>query len=303
MELREIAMCAQLACALEVACPKPGNVNRYHDFRDTTLEHYLASAVALGDVARRAAEAGFKHGDTGGIGIGRLILEAVQGSRRWHTGGNTNLGLAMLLLPLAASYGVALRRTSQPEDALVRDSLDAIIRGTSPEDALYFYRAVREAVPGGLGRDRMLDVWDKASDARILREGITLYRVLCISRGDSVAGELISRMRITFEIGYPSIYQVYRETGSLRRGILHGYMRILSAVPDSLIARKKGIGIARRVSRRAAGILRAGLPGEELMEFDRELRGRGEGNALNPGATADLTASSLMVCLLKGAKP
>jgi triphosphoribosyl-dephospho-CoA synthase len=302
MELREVSLCAQLACALEVACPKPGNVNRYHDFEDTTLEHYLASAVAIGGAASKAARAGFKHGaGEPSIRIGRLILEAVQESKRWHSGRNTNLGLALLLLPLAASYGAALRTSPQPGDTLVRDSLDAIMRSTTPEDALCFYRAVREAAPGGLGRGRELDVWDKGSDDRIISEGITLYKVLCMSQGDSIAKELVSRMRVTFEIGYPSIFKVYKETGSLRRGILYGYMRILSASPDSLIARKKGWEVARRVSRRAAKILRAGLPAKELEEFDRRLRTRG--NTLNPGATADLTAASLMVCLLKGARP
>lgn len=305
MELREVSLCAQLACALEVACLKPGNVNRYYDFEDTKLEHYLASAVAIGRSASKAAKAGFKHGTEKAsyhkIGIGRLILEAVRESRTWHTGRNTNLGMALLLLPLCASYGAALSRTSQPSETEVREKLDLIMRSTTSEDSVNFYRAVRIANPGGLGEYDELDVMEANSIDRIIREGINLYQIMLISVNDSLAKELTNRMRITFEIGYPAIHGEYQRARDLTASILYGYMSILSEVPDSLIARKKGSEVARKISWEAKGILRAGLPQDKIKEFDRKLRTRD--NALNPGATADLTTSSLMVCLLMGVRP
>ncbi|MGZ7132554.1 MAG: triphosphoribosyl-dephospho-CoA synthase, partial [Halobacteriota archaeon] len=65
-----IAGCAELAMLLEVsATPKPGNVDRTHDFEDVTYEHFLASAVGTFPVFKKAASA--RHG------IGGLILDAV----------------------------------------------------------------------------------------------------------------------------------------------------------------------------------------------------------------------------------
>lgn len=304
MDPQGIALCAQMSCVLEVACPKPGNVNRYFDFSDTTLEHYLASAVAIGETLRNAAEAGFNHAFKGrysDIGIGKLIHETVSESQRWHSGGNTNLGIAALLVPLCASYGAAVRVAPEPGDDLVRDVFHSIMSDTTPQDAVDFYKAVREAKPGGLGRHPYLDVNDPRSDEEIIDRNIGLFQVLKISSHDSIARELIDKMRITFEIGSPTILREYNKSGSLRRGILHGYMKILSEVPDSLIVRKKGLQAAKEVSREAERLLKHRLPSEGLRAFDEMLRSKN--NALNPGTTADLTVSSLMVSLVKGAKP
>jgi len=62
-----------------------------------------------------------------------------------------------------------------------------------------------------------------------------------------------------------------------------------------------GMSVAREVSRRAGEALRlGGLTTEEgrraVLELDKNLRGRG----INPGTTADLTASSLLVAILAG---
>jgi hypothetical protein len=51
---------------LEVAAhPKPGNVDRDHDFPDTTFEHFLASAVGTYPVLEEAARSR--------TGVGALI--------------------------------------------------------------------------------------------------------------------------------------------------------------------------------------------------------------------------------------
>ncbi|WP_371415218.1 triphosphoribosyl-dephospho-CoA synthase, partial [Methanogenium sp. MK-MG] len=55
--------CAQIAMMLEVcAYPKPGNVDRCHDYDDTWLEHFLASAIlarpAFAAAEKRAAGMG-----------------------------------------------------------------------------------------------------------------------------------------------------------------------------------------------------------------------------------------------------
>ncbi len=52
----------ELACLLEVAAAKPGNITPTHDFHDTTFEDMLRSAIAVGPELARAGERGV--GDT-----------------------------------------------------------------------------------------------------------------------------------------------------------------------------------------------------------------------------------------------
>ena len=82
--------------------------------------------------------------------------------------------------------------------------------------------------------------------------------------------------------------------------IVQGYLTILSKVPDTLIARKRGIETAQRISQQAAIILDDGGAFSEsgrkaLIELDQQLRAGG--HSLNPGTTADLTTASLFLFL------
>src|SRR3954449_3138992 len=85
-----VAGAAQLACVLEVSAEKPGNITPSHDFHDTTYEDMVRSAIAVGPELARAGERG----------VGDTVLAAVQASRR-AARSNTNLGIALLLAPLA----------------------------------------------------------------------------------------------------------------------------------------------------------------------------------------------------------
>lgn len=304
MNPRVIAESAQLACALEAACPKPGNVNRFHDFGDTKLEHFLASAIAIGDASRIAAERGYnvkqKKLNYASLGLGELIMRAVKDSQQWHSGRNTNLGISMLLIPLSAGYGLALG-ANDFRDGSIRREVDKAVKSTTTKDALNLYKAIKIALPGGLGRGKVLDVMDEGSMEEIARRELNLHHVLNLASEDSVPRELIKKMPVTFELGYPEIMRVYQETGDLTLATLHGYMRILAEIPDSLITRKKGLEAAKEISTMAKELLLAGITMKNIEDFDRKIRR--PDNSLNPGATADLTASSLMVCLLKGARP
>ncbi|HMK15341.1 MAG TPA: triphosphoribosyl-dephospho-CoA synthase, partial [Methanomicrobiales archaeon] len=85
---------AQMAMVLEVtASPKPGNVDRCHDYEGTRLEHFLASAI-FARPALEKAEAG-----RCGTGIGEILREAVRLTSS-HRGGNTHFGAFILLVPL-----------------------------------------------------------------------------------------------------------------------------------------------------------------------------------------------------------
>ena len=81
---------ATLASLLEVSAPKPGNVHRGADFEGCTFGDFVLSAVVLGDSIDLTQNDGF----------GETILDAVQ-STRAIVGTNTNLGIVLLLVPLA----------------------------------------------------------------------------------------------------------------------------------------------------------------------------------------------------------
>ena len=93
---------AQLAMMLEVcAKTKPGNVDRYHDYEDTFLEHFLASAILV----KPAFEKAENYKDSKGAGIGNLIYDSVDLTNS-HSGGNTHFGAFILLIPLIAGKGI-----------------------------------------------------------------------------------------------------------------------------------------------------------------------------------------------------
>src|SRR5262245_53537811 len=82
---------AQFACLLEVTARKPGNVHRFRDLPGLQFVDCLLSAVAIAEPLDRAAE----------IGVGDAVYEAIEATRR-VVATNTNLGMVLLLAPLAA---------------------------------------------------------------------------------------------------------------------------------------------------------------------------------------------------------
>src|SRR5208337_4606214 len=82
---------AQVACLLEVTAQKPGNVHRFRDFSELHYLDFLLSATAIGGPLDRAVERG----------IGATVLAAVKATNR-VVSTNTNLGMILLLTPLAA---------------------------------------------------------------------------------------------------------------------------------------------------------------------------------------------------------
>ncbi|MFQ6135747.1 MAG: triphosphoribosyl-dephospho-CoA synthase [Candidatus Hydrothermarchaeales archaeon] len=303
MDIAVIGTYAQLACILEASCPKPGNVNRYHDFEDTRYEDFLVSGVGIGRHVDNATLKGFMAGSgeisIESIGIGTLIKDAVLETKRMHSGGNTNLGISMLLIPLAASCGFSIA-LDKFNTRTIRHNLDRIIRATTYQDTLELYDAIRTLKPSWLGKVKYLDVEDKRSLDIIRDRNLNLFDVMKASKNDSIAKELTTKMEISFEVGYPIIEDIHSKTRDINMAILNCFLTILSKFPDSLIIRKNGLGVAREISKEAGAILKGGIDEKELEDFDKKLRNKR--NRLNPGTTADLTTSSLMIALLNKIK-
>jgi triphosphoribosyl-dephospho-CoA synthase len=289
-----VAKCAQIASVLEVSGhPKPGNVHRTRDFSDMVFEDFLISGVVIGDHIRRAASRGHRYQHSlHKIGLGELIRESVVETDRWVEN-NTNLGIVMLLTPLAAAAGMS----DDPES--VRGNVDRIIRATTPQDAVDLYQAINIAEAGGMGEQNELDVASEDSVQELLENEVNMFQVLEMSAGwDRLSYELTQSMPVTFETGLP-VFRELKAIESINQATVQTFLTILSRIPDTLIERKFGEAKAQEVSRSAKGILdEGGILTQEgrykLDQFDEELVKKG----LNPGTTADLTASSIMAAYL-----
>ena len=307
----KIASCLQLAMLLEAsAYPKPGNVHRTKDFPETRFEHFLASAVVLGPTYRWAAHRGvmISRGtiDSRNAGLGKAIKMGVRSMMSWQRGGNTSLGTILLLTPLATATGLTM--TGHKLDTrCMRANLKRILRSATHVDSFDVYRAISAASPGGVGSISKLDVMSPESLTRIERQRIRLLKIFEMSaKRDSVASEWVSGYRITFEIGYPYFAGCIEASLDLNDAIVNTFLRILSKVPDTLIARKVGMEKARSVSLRARKCLLAGGvttdKGLRLVNrLDRDLRTLN--HELNPGTTADILSAVLAIALLKGLRP
>lgn len=280
----EIARAAQIACLLEASAKKPGNVNRFHDFRDTRYEDFLISSVAIGRAFRQAKA----------LSVGSIVLEAIQDTKRYISR-NTNLGIVLLFAPLAKA---ALRRAqgSALGKGVLREELHAVLSALTVQDARKVYKAIRLANPGGLGEVERYDVREK-------KVAVTLLETMKAAKDrDAIAREYTTDFEITFSIGCPALKASIEASGDLEGSIIQTYLTILSEVPDTLIARKSGWEVARKISDQSREILKVGgafseAGREELEQWDQELRR--EGNRLNPGTTADLVAASIFVTLLE----
>ena len=276
---QQISRLVQLACVLEACAPKPGNVNRYHDFSDTSLEDYLLSAAALGSAFENAAQAG----------VGSIILDAAVNTRHWVRS-NTNLGMILLLVPLAKA---ALHAAGAQGD--IRRSLMSVLNALTVEDARLAYSAARLMQPGGMDRVPQADISGEPT--------ITLLQAMALAqKRDAIALEYVTGFSITFGIGLPALKDARSRSESFSGAIVQTFLTILSEVPDTLIVRKKGMKPAQRVSQLAADVLaRGGVFTAEgqagLVEMDNQLRD--QTHALNPGTTADLTAAATLMALLE----
>jgi triphosphoribosyl-dephospho-CoA synthase len=267
--VRGVAGAAQLACVLEVSAEKPGNITPSHDFHDTSYEDMLRSAIAIGPELARAAERG----------VGETVLAAVEASRG---GANTNLGIVLLLAPLAKA-------------ALEGVPVAATLRALDVADARAAYAAIRLSGAGGL-RERVEH--DVRSEPTVgLREAMA-----SAAERDSIASEYVTDYALTFDTGVPALVAALGDGLAARDAIVELHLRLLGQAPDTLIARKRGADVAARVSAGAREVLAAG--GVRTAAGRRALRSldaslREPGNALNPGTTADLVTATLFVALVE----
>ena len=272
-----IGQCATLACLLEVSAPKPGNVHRGADFEDCTLNDFLASAVAIGPIMENANRAS----------LGQTILSAIQ-STRDVTSANTNLGIVLLLGPLAAV----------PIGECLETGVQEILVGLTPDDSRNVYEAIRLANPGGINPEGEAVTEMNTSETP---PNDLLAAMNTAAHRDMIARQYAENFRDVFQFVVPQLCN--HQNASIPDRIVATHLELMREFPDSLIQRKCGIQIAKESSMRAAQVLSSGPLGSEiynsaLADFDFWLRC--DGNRRNPGTTADLIAAGLFVALRNG---
>jgi triphosphoribosyl-dephospho-CoA synthase len=271
----DVGLCAQAACIWESTARKPGNVHPFRNFADAAYTDFLLSAAAVAPVLATACQRR----------VGATVLECVRATRR-AVASNTNLGVVLLLAPLAAV----------PDGEDLRTGVSRLLDGLDLEDARLVYEAIRLAAPGGLGRSAEQDVRDEPT--------LPLRQVMALAADrDLIARQYANGFLEVFEQGASTLLHGLQDGGSLEVAIILTQLRFLTKNPDSLIVRKRGAAEAEETSLRARRVLSERWPQTEsgwsaLADLDAWLRS--EGNSRNPGATADLIAASLFVLLREG---
>lgn len=256
-----ICLFVQSACAWEALADKLGNVNRRHDFADVTLVDFILSAAAIAPVLA----------DVPSLGLGRSVLQAVRATRS-VCATNTNLGLILLLAPLAYS--------------IERAALTAWLDAAGVDEARLLVQAIREAKPGGLGRTAEQDVAEEPT-----LPVVPLMRLA--SQRDRIARQYANGFAEVFDEVVPDLRAGLGE--GLNAAICQAQLRQLARHGDSLIARKCGRAASEECRRRAA---LAGADPSQRPALDSWLRA--DGHRRNPGTTADLLTAGLFVLLARG---
>jgi triphosphoribosyl-dephospho-CoA synthase len=200
-------------------------------------------------------------------------------------GRNTNLGIVLLLAPLACV----------PAAITLGDGIGGALAGLTQEDAALVYAAIRLANPGGLGRVDREDVASTPS--------VTLREAMCLAADRDLIAAQYATGFSTVLAGADRLANSGRFPGRWEEAVIDLHLWLMAEFPDTLIARKCGREMAQESSRRARAVLEAGWPAGEsaayrMVELDSWLRA--DGNRRNPGTTADLVAACLFAAFRDG---
>jgi len=269
---REREQLARRSAVWEAAARKAGNVHRERDFSDVTYADFILSAEAAAPAISLAPTRP----------LGETILAAIRATRS-VVRTNTNLGIVLLLAPLAkVADGIDLR-------AGVRE----VLSQTTVADAHRVFEAIRLAAPGGLGKVSEQDVHEPPT--------LPLRDVMALAAArDMIARQYANGFADVFDLGVPALLDGLERFRRVEPAVQHCQLAWLSTHPDSLIVRKRGPGVAAEANRRAKTVLDLGGVGTDAgrsayEDLDHWLRA--DGHARNPGTTADLVTACLFVAL------
>lgn len=274
--MRSLAQNAELALLLEVtSTPKPGNVDRHHDYDDLRFEHFVAGAVGARPGLDLAAD---------GEPVGHAFERAVEGMAT-QDGGNTQFGALLMVTPLVAAAA---------SGELSRERVRAVVSETTVEDAANFYRAFEHVSVAVDDPPADLDALDvrRGRDAvpELERRGLTLEDVMDLSADvDGVAAEWVDGFPRSFD----AADAVLSREGPVPDRAASVFVELLADDVDTFVVTRNGREVAEEVTRRAQAVLDGEETASDLADelVDRDV---------NPGTTADVIAAALFVALERG---
>jgi len=260
------------ACLLEATAAKPGNVHPAASFSDMTYSDLVRSARAVSGILAATSH----HG------VGPAVLAAVKATAS-VTSSNTNLGIILLLAPLAAV----------PTGTTLHEGISDVLDRLDTHDTECVYDAIRIARPGGLGTSDDHDVADRPDVSLMVAMQSAAHR-------DGVAAAYHDRFEQVLKWSHTGLAGGESFVTDWEQQVVGLALKIQAERPDTLIARKCGAATAVESSRRAQEVLDSGWPdGDDsetvLLRFDDWLRS--DQHRRNPGTTADLVTAALFAAL------
>lgn len=273
----------ELACLMEATARKPGNVHPGASFADLCYDDFVKGAEAIAPVIALAGQRD----------IGHTVLMAVEATRG-RVASNLNLGIILLLAPLAAV----------PRSVGLNEHIAEVLQKTTQKDAALVYEAIRLAHPGGMGKVDDQDVADVPTQNLVEVMRLAADRDLIAAQYATdfqLVRTLAERMRhFVHTVPDPSIGP---RMPQWEWAVVSTFVELMAKHPDSLIARKCGRDVAIEAQRHAADVLTTNWPTsksgwQRFLEFDHWLRA--DGHRRNPGTSADLMAATIFVLLRQG---
>jgi triphosphoribosyl-dephospho-CoA synthase len=266
------------ACEFDVQAFKPGNVSVYAAGHDMTVEDFRLSAQVSAEPVCNPE-----------YSLGEKIYYAVEKTSS-AVGCNTNLGIILLCAPLIC----AVQRN--PENFSFQQSLAQILKTTTVNDAIWAFRAITLASPGGLGESDDQDVKNKPD--------INLTQAMTIAaEKDRIALQYATNYADVFNFALLKYNKGFDRFGDRNWAAVAVFAGLLSRYPDSHIERKYGNQHSPIVSKTMAAVEAKLFSVEKpehleamLYRVDQEFKSKG----INPGTSADMTVATIFVALLRG---
>lgn len=269
---QKLAQVYKIACLAEIEALKPGNVHIFSDGHGMQVQDFIQSAEASSMTIARPD-----------FDLGERIYRSVEATWR-VVNCNTNLGIVLLCAPI-------IQAALLPATTSLRNQLKQVLASTTQVDAEWLFKAIQMANPAGLGSADNYDVHGAA-------ECTLLEAMQASTDRDFIGQQYHNGFLNVFEEGLPLYQEALLRWGRPAWATSLLYLYWLSHYPDSHVARKYSVNMAKQIQKEASEHYKEFniqanpkhyLP--QLLQFDQSLKFR----AINPGTSADLTVVVMLL--------
>ncbi|ADI29932.1 triphosphoribosyl-dephospho-CoA synthase [Methylotenera versatilis] len=274
----KLAHAYRSACMAELEALKPGNVHVFADGHGMRIHDFIKSADASAAVIAQA-----------NLSVGERIFQSVKATQM-AVGMNTNLGIILLCAPLIHA-ALHVNQISEGANQNLQQRLGFTLSQLTVEDATLTGQAIVLANPGGLGNSNVNDVHEPSI--------VSLLEMMASAQDkDRIAWQYANGFADVFEFGLPHYNKAMHKWNNQAWATTALYLGFLARQLDSHVIRKYGEALAKEVMQEAIDLQslhwateNPKLVQKHLLAWDASLKSRN----INPGTSADLTVTCLMV--------